>query len=140
MRVWGAPEYEQIRADAREQFAELVRTGALFMYVEDCKRDLLRSGVESPDSWLSVLGAGRLVEGESLPQAERDRLGAILSDIYLALVRLDPDAHPRDDAGVENEDSSDSVMNIAVRRAGASLEWVCRERPDLAPSVTNKDR
>ncbi|HED53819.1 MAG TPA: hypothetical protein ENJ00_06420, partial [Phycisphaerales bacterium] len=31
-------------------------------------------------------------------------------------------------------------MNDAVRRAGASLEWVRRERPDLAPNATSKER
>lgn len=32
------------------------------------------------------------------------------------------------------------TMNDAVRRAGASLEWVRRERPDLAPEASSKER
>lgn len=140
MRTWGAPEYGQMRPDAREQFTELVRTGALFTYVEDCKRDVLRSGIDAPDGWLAVLCASRVVEGESLPQAERDRLGVILNEVYLALVRLDPDAHPREDAGLDNDEPSAVSMNDAVRRAGESLEWVQRERPDLAPGPTTKER
>ena|GEM_PF-2724324 len=140
MRAWGAPEYELLDSDARQQFADLVRTGALFAYVEDCKRDILRLGIEAPDSWLSVISAGRVVEEESLPQAERDRLGAILHEIYLALVRLDPDAHPRSDPGLGDDDRPGVSMNDAVRRAGESLEWVQRERPDLAPGPTTKER
>lgn len=31
-------------------------------------------------------------------------------------------------------------MNDAVRRAGESLEWIRRERPDLAPGVADKER
>lgn len=42
MRAWGSAEYEQIRKDARVQFMELVQTGTLFAYVEDCKRHVLR--------------------------------------------------------------------------------------------------
>lgn len=92
MRAWGSPEYETIRKEAREQFVELVQTGALFTYVEDCKRDVLRAGIEAPDHWLSVLCAGRLTESEPLPTSERDRLGRILDEMYPMLVRLDPDA------------------------------------------------
>lgn len=95
MRAWGSPDYETIREEAREQFVELVQTGALFTYVEDCKRDVLRAGVEAPDHWLSVLCAARLVESEQLPQNDRDRLGRILDEMYPMLVRLDPDAMHR---------------------------------------------
>lgn len=140
MRAWGTPDYELIDSDARQQFAELIRTGELFTYVEDCKRYVLRSGIDAPDSWLSVLSAGRVAEGESLPQAERDRLGAILQEIYLALVRLDPDAHPRTDAGLGDDDRPAVSLNDAVRRVGESLEWVQRERPDLAPGASTKER
>lgn len=138
MRAWCAPEHEQLRSVARGQFTELVRTGALFTYVEDCKRDVLRSGIDAPDGWLAVLCASRVVAGETLPQAERDQLGVILNEIYLALVRLDPDAHPREDAGLDDDEPPATSMNDAVRRAGESLEWVQRERPELAPGPTTR--
>jgi len=95
MRAWGSPDYESIREEAREQFVELVQTGALFTYVEDCKRDVLRAGVDAPDHWLSVLCAARLVQAEQLPESDRDRLGQILDQMYPMLVRLDPDAMHR---------------------------------------------
>jgi len=81
-----------------------------------------------------------VIEEEPLPKADRDRLGVIMSEMYLTLVRLDPDSHPRDNADIETEEPSDSKMNDAVRRAGASLEWVRRERPDLAPEASSKER
>lgn len=140
MRAWGAPKYETIRVEARSHFANLVRTGVLFTYVEDCKRDVLRAGFEAPDRWLSVLSAGRLAADEPLPEADRDQLGAILDEIYPALARLDPDAQPQDDKDRNGAESSSPEMNDAVRRAGASLEWVQRERPDLAPGAVSKER
>jgi hypothetical protein len=30
MRAWGRPEYDDLESEAREQFSELVTTGALF--------------------------------------------------------------------------------------------------------------
>ncbi|HHM12300.1 MAG TPA: hypothetical protein ENJ16_02010, partial [Planctomycetaceae bacterium] len=39
-----------------------------------------------------------------------------------------------------NVDPPAPKINDAVRRAGASLEWVRRERPDLAPNATSKER
>ncbi|MCC6238756.1 MAG: hypothetical protein IT448_00425 [Phycisphaerales bacterium] len=99
MRAWGLPEYEGLGAAARKRFAVLVKTGALFTYVEDCKRDVLRAGLSAPDAWLWPLCADRCNDGV-LPQEERDRLGRTLSEIYLQLVRLDPDANP---AGSDNQ-------------------------------------
>lgn len=63
-----------------------------------------------------------------------------MSEMYLAFFHLDPDSHPRDDTGTDTGEPSDFKMNDAVRRAGASLEWVRRERPDLAPDATSKER
>jgi len=94
MRAWGRPEYPDLSPEAREQFTELVETRSLFTYVEDCKRNLLHAGVEVPDTWLKVLFAAHLSPGEPLPQAEAERLGVILSEMYMMLVRLDPDARP----------------------------------------------
>ncbi len=114
MRAWGQPEYEELDADARENFTELVNTGALFAYVEDCKRDVLRAGVDAPATWLSPLSMSRLVDG-ALPKHDRDMLGGILHEIYLKLVRLDPDAQP----------DSDRPHQVAPRNRGG--------RPRLSP-------
>lgn len=41
LRACGRPEYDDLESEAPEQFTELVTTGALFSYVEGCKRDVL---------------------------------------------------------------------------------------------------
>lgn len=140
MRAWGRPEYAELAADAREQFTDLVRTGSLFTFAEDCKRDVLRAGLDVPDRWLKVLCMGRLRHDGPLPTADLDQLGAILDEMYPMLVRLDPDAHPTAGPSTDRRDGHDGVMNDAVRRAGESLEWVQRERPDLAPGAADKER
>lgn len=96
MRAWGQPEYDKLDADARENFTELVNTGALFDYVEDCKRDVVRVGINPPNTWLAPLCMSRLGDG-ALSADDRDMLGTILTEIYLRLVRLDPDAQPNSD-------------------------------------------
>lgn len=96
MSVWGLPEYEQLDADARAHFAELVQTGTLFNYVEDCKRDVMRAGLNPPNLWLWLLCASRCAEGP-LPQDDRDTLGTILSQIYLRLAKLDADSQAGND-------------------------------------------
>ncbi len=98
MRAWREPEYESIDASARQQFTELVKTQTLFAYVEECKRDLVRVGADVPDRWLTVICAGSVTESEGLPQHERDRLGALITEIYAMLVRLDPEAQPHEQA------------------------------------------
>lgn len=140
MRAWGHPEYVDLEPEAREQFAELVKTGALFTFVEDCKRDVLRSGLDVPDRWLKVLYAARIKGAGPLPKAEFDHLGAILDEMYSMLVRLDPDAQPSESPATDRPPPSRCEMSDAVRRAGASLEWVRRERPDLAPDTGSGER
>lgn len=163
MRAWGRPEYAGLSEKAREEFTELVETRALFTYVEDCKRDLLRAGVEVPDAWLNVLFAAHLTAGEPLPQAEADRLGVILAEMYPMLARLDPDARPlrpdtdrRDPVPVSETPAGDVQsegfgdgdtaagpppdMKPAVRRAGASFEKVEAEQPDLSPPANSAVR
>lgn len=140
MRAWNLPDYESLDDVAREQFTELVRTRALFTYVEDCKRDLVRNGVDVPDRWLAVLCAGRVIESSPLPPADRDRLGAILDEMYPMLVRLDPDSHPAAGPNTDRQHAQASGMSDAIRRAGAALEWVRCERDDLAPAHDSKER
>ena len=79
----------KLHIESREAFTELIRTKALFAYVEDCKRAVLRAGISAPDAWLSVLCAASIAFDSPLPIAERNRLGAILGEMYPALVRLD---------------------------------------------------
>lgn len=64
MRAWGQPEYVELEPVAREQFTELVKTDAVFTYIEDCKRDVLRAGVNVPDRWFDVLCMSRLADVE----------------------------------------------------------------------------
>jgi len=103
MRAWGVPEYGDLPEDAREGFAEAVATGALFTYVEDCKRDVLRAEIDLPDEWLSVLYAAHVSPDVPLPQAERDHLGRILTAMYPMLCRLDPDATPGGEPAASGE-------------------------------------
>lgn len=140
MRAWGRPEYDDLSPEAREQFTELVRTGSLFTFTEDCKRDVLRAGLDVPDHWLKVLCMGRVKHDAPLPTADFDQLGAILDEIYPTLVRLDPDSHPTAGPNTDRRDDSNGGMSDAVRRAGASLEWVRRARPDLGPAPGSADR
>ncbi len=73
--------------------------------------------------------------------------GAIVEQILAELDKRQ-DATPSEPRGqTESGEGSRSdadppvpKMNDAVRRAGASLEWVRRERPDLAPDATSKER
>ncbi len=60
MRAWSHPEYDDLEPVTCEQFTELVRTGALFTYVEDCKRDVLRAGANVPDHWFDALRMSRV--------------------------------------------------------------------------------
>lgn len=128
MRAWGRPEYPDLSPEAREQFTELVETRALFAYVEDCKRDLLRAGVEVPDAWLNVLFAAHLTTDEPLPQAEADRLGVILAEMYPLLARLDPDARPlrpdtdRRDPVPVSETPTGDVQNERIGDGDADVE------------------
>lgn len=143
MRAWGLPDYVGLDERARAQFAELVRTRALFTYVEDCKRDLLRNGVEAPDHWLAVLCASGVAENAPLPPADGDRLGAILGEMYPMLVRLDLDAHPgASPIGDQPPTKADRPQPLAdaIKRAGASLEWVRRVRDDLVPPAGSIER
>jgi hypothetical protein len=136
MRAWGRPEYPDLSAEAREQFTELVETRALFTYVEDCKRDVLRAGVEVPDPWLNVLFAAHLTPDEPLPQAEADRLGVILAEMYPMLVRLDPDARPlRPDT-----DRRDPVPVSETPAGGAGNEGIGDGDADVEfPSLTENE-
>jgi hypothetical protein len=140
MRAWGCPEYDDLAPEAREQFTELVRTGSLFTFVEDCKRDVLRAGLDVPDHWLKILSMGRVKHDAPLPTADFDQLGAILDEMYPMLVRLDPDSHPTAGPNTDRRDGNEGGMTDAVRRAGASLGWVRRERPDLGPVPGSAER
>jgi hypothetical protein len=140
MRSWGRTELGVLDLVAREQFTELVTTGVLFTYVEDCKRDVLRAGVNLPDHCLDVLCMSRVIPGQALPKADADRLGAILNDLYPLLVRMDPDAQPSTSPSSDRRDAGAGRMSDAVRRAGASLEWVRKEQPDLAPDAASGER
>ncbi|MBL8764813.1 MAG: hypothetical protein JNM07_11150 [Phycisphaerae bacterium] len=140
MRVWGHPEYPDLDGEAREQFTELVRTRSLFTFVEDCKRDVLRAGLEVPDRWLKVLCMARVAGDAPLPKAEYEHLGAILDEMYPMLVRLDPDALPSVSPTSDRREPANGDMPDAVRRAGASLEWVRRERPDMGPAASAAER
>ena len=140
MRAWARPEYGDLTPEAREQFTELVRTGSLFTFTEDCKRDVLRAGLTVPDHWLKVLCMSRVSADQPLPTADFDQLGAILDEMYPMLVRLDPDSHPTAGPNTDRRDGTNGGMSDAVRRAGASLEWVRRERPDLDPATGSADR
>lgn len=140
MRAWGHPEYDGLEPVAREQFTELVRTGVLFTFVEDCKRDVLRAGIDAPDHWLDVLCMGRVRPDQSLPKADSDRIGKILDEVYPMLVRLDPDARPSVAPSTDRRHVGNGGMSDAVRRAGASLEWVRNERPELAPDAASGER
>lgn len=140
MRAWGHPEYVELEPVAREQFTELVKTGALFTYVEDCKRDVLRAGVNVPDRWFDVLCMSRLRPDQALPKADTDRIGKILDEMYPMLVRLDPDAQPSATPSTDRRADGNGGMSDAVRRAGASLEWVRKERPELAPDAASDER
>lgn len=131
IRAWGRPEYGDLDSEAREQFSELVTTGALFSYVEDCKRDVLRAGISVQDRWLDVLCMGRVSPGQALPKADADHIGKILDEMYPMLVRLDPDAQPSASPSTDRRDAATGSMSDAVRKAGASLEWVRKEQPDL---------
>jgi hypothetical protein len=66
MRAWGVPEYAELSNESRIAFTEMIESGTLLAYVEDCKRDLLRSGFQAPDVWLSILCASRIKSGISL--------------------------------------------------------------------------
>lgn len=94
MRAWGSPEYNGLGEDDRESFAQGLASGALFSFLEDCKRDALRTGLAIPDEWLSVLYASHIKTDSPLPQVECDHLGRILGAMYPMLCRLDPDAAP----------------------------------------------
>jgi len=72
--------------------------------------------------------------------------GAIVEQV-LAEMDKRQDAEPAESGGSDSEAGSANhadppvpKMNDAVRRAGESLEWVQRERPDLAPGPTTKER
>lgn len=140
MRAWGRPEYDDLESEAREQFTELVTTRALFTYVEDCKRDVLRVGISVPDRWLDVLCMGRVSPGQALPTVDADHIGNILDEMYPMLVRLDPDAQPSASPSTDRRDAGTGSMSDAVRKAGASLEWVRKEQPDLAPDAASGER
>ena len=73
------PEYEGLGPDARADFARLVDAQLLFEYVEDCKIELIASGVTVPDLWLHPLCAARIRPGVPLPDSEEAQLGKILS-------------------------------------------------------------
>jgi hypothetical protein len=140
MRAWGHPEYVDLEPVAREQFTELVETGALFTFVEDCKRDVLRAGVSAPDRWLDVLCMSRFHPDRVLPKADSDRIGLILDEMYPMLVRLDPDSRPSAAPSTDRRDDGSGSMSDAVRCAGVSLLWVRRERPELAPDAAGGER
>lgn len=73
--------------------------------------------------------------------------GAIVEQVLAEMDRRQ-DAAPtkRDDRSESRTGSADTAVppvpktNDAVRRAGESLEWVQRERPDLAPGASAKER
>lgn len=94
MRAWECPEFTEIDQQSRDDFTQLVSAGKLFEAVENCKRLVLRSGLDVPGDWLNVLCACRVREGEPLPQSERDHLGRITTAMYPTLVKLDA-ADPR---------------------------------------------
>ena len=118
MRAWGLPEYNELPKEAREGFAELVATGRLFAYVEDCKRDVLAAGVDLPNEWLSVLYALHVSAESPLPEDERDHLGRILTAMYPMLCRLDPAVTARGDGkedALSDKPSSDGRQRQPAR-------------------------
>jgi hypothetical protein len=133
MRAWGRPEYEGLGPDARADFARLVDAQLLFEYVEDCKIELIASGVTVPDLWLHPLCAARIRPGVPLPDSEEVQLGKILAQIYPAMLRLSAAMGAGRGADGSQPVRPSNAMPDAVSRAGASLEWVRGERPDLMP-------
>jgi hypothetical protein len=90
MRAWGSPEYEHMPEADRDSFRAIVAGRELFNYVEDCKRELGRTGVNVPDEWVQVFYAEHLDVGSPLPHVERDHLGQILDAMYPMLSSFDP--------------------------------------------------
>ena len=70
MRAWGRPAYESLGHESRDEFTRLVAAGLLFEYVEDCKIELVASGVAVPDAWLGPLCAARIRPDAPLPDSE----------------------------------------------------------------------
>jgi hypothetical protein len=89
MRAWGLPEYDQLPAEERGDFLQHVKQGTLFDYVEECKLAVCGADVAVKDSWLLPLFAGDIGERRYLPEARREELGRITTDMYPVLVRLE---------------------------------------------------
>lgn len=133
MRAWGRPDYEGLDPEARAEFARLVDERLLFEYVEDCKLDLIASGATVPDAWLHPLCANRIRADKPLPDSDEAELGKILTQIYPVMLRLSVARGATGSASGSNPARPSNAMPEAVSRAGASLEWIREERPDLMP-------
>lgn len=140
MRAWGRPAYESLGHESRDEFTRLVAAGLLFEYVEDCKIELVASGFAVPDAWLGPLCAARIRPDAPLPDSDEAELGRILTSIYPALLRLSAAMSTPKASQGDQPARPPTEMPEAVSRAGASLEWVRDERPDLMPPDGSEER
>jgi hypothetical protein len=140
MRAWGRPAYESLGQESRDEFARLVAAGLLFEYVEDCKIELVALGVAVPDAWLGPLCAARILPDAPLPDSDEAELGRILTNIYPSLLRLSAAMSAATVSTTDQPPRPPAEMPEAVSRAGASLEWVRNERPDLMPPDGTDER
>jgi len=113
--------------------------------VESCNTEASSSRKTSPT--MNAAAAKATVGDITIHNNIQIDHGAIVEQILVELDKRQDAAssEPGDQPESEIEAGSRAdppapKMNDAVRRAGASLEWVRRERPDLAPEASSKER
>jgi hypothetical protein len=107
LRSWGLPEYEELTPTDKEYFRGLLAKGrqALFSHIEECKRAVLRGGLDDQvrDEWLGLIGLSDFDLAKGFPQAKRHLLGKILDEMWPLMVRLDPEALPAGTGPIPND-------------------------------------
>lgn len=104
--AWRTADYKRLDPEDRAIFAELVRKGRLFGYVEDTKLAALRAGVDLDDDALSVLRAASITPAAGLTERERAELIPVLRKLYATMVR---------EEGKSESDSLRPLPDMAAR-------------------------
>jgi hypothetical protein len=85
--AWGTPDYKKLPAHERKEFADIVKTGDLFLLVENFKQACLRSGISLTDDILTEICFMHVNSSSPLPEPTRHQLRRCCDRLHATLHR-----------------------------------------------------
>jgi hypothetical protein len=90
MRTWGRPEYEQLDAEERQSFEELIANRQWAGHIDALQKELMIAWPQMPNLWLDTLFNALTVErGEALSEEQFEQLGLRIDEMFRAMRRFE---------------------------------------------------